>query len=213
MLTISEFKKVEGFGFHAETWDQKQVEAAKLVDELQGLTEATGRELASLAAKIGLWDNGLSNEELMNLITTLDPVLVRAGFKEDQRKQVLDPIYQRIALNFRLQASLDVFQAFKSEYNIPDSVSNACQIKRSDLPESAAAFADKLCDVNKRLYSPKQPSLTEIMSLAESGPIADNKKPLLTQLNDLATDSAYFNWKSTLRPSNSVSPQVPAEHQ
>jgi hypothetical protein len=87
ILSISQFKHFNGFGFEAETWDQKQVEAARLVDQLQGLTKATSRELALVASKIGRWDNGPSNQELMditpvpNLIEQIQ--LVRGFWDED----------------------------------------------------------------------------------------------------------------------------------
>jgi hypothetical protein len=37
VLSLSKFKHVHGFGFEAETWDQKQVEAATLVEKLRTL--------------------------------------------------------------------------------------------------------------------------------------------------------------------------------
>ena len=39
LLHMSKFKHVQGFGFDAETWDEKQVEAAQLVDQLSSASE------------------------------------------------------------------------------------------------------------------------------------------------------------------------------
>jgi|SRR6516162_68733 hypothetical protein len=60
LLHMSKFKHVNGFGFEAETWDQKQVEAAKLVDQLSNTSAALNEQVALLASRLGLWGPGLS---------------------------------------------------------------------------------------------------------------------------------------------------------
>jgi hypothetical protein len=207
LLTISEFKHVKGFGFDAETWDQQQVEAATLVSQLQGATVATSKELALIASKIGLWDNGPSNDDLMGLILTLNPVLQKAGFDEDKRRELLSPIYQRIDFNFKVQASMDLFLAFKSAYKIPDSESNACRITE-DLPASAADFRDRLCNLTKQIYSATEPNVAEFVSLAKSGPLGDDNKMLAGQLQGLAADAEYFKYYHVLRPHDAVPPKA-----
>src|SRR5580704_1090321 len=44
MLTLSQLKHFEAFGVKAETWDQKQIEAARLVDQLKEVSKATSQE-------------------------------------------------------------------------------------------------------------------------------------------------------------------------
>jgi transposase len=39
LLLISKFKRIKGFGFEAEMWEQKQAEAAALVDQLKSLSK------------------------------------------------------------------------------------------------------------------------------------------------------------------------------
>jgi hypothetical protein len=68
LLHMSKFKHVKGFGFDAETWDEKQVQAAQLVDQLSSISEGLSRQVALLASRIGLWGTGLTNPELATLL-------------------------------------------------------------------------------------------------------------------------------------------------
>jgi hypothetical protein len=199
MLTISEFKHVKGFGLDAETWDQKQIEAAQLVDQLKGLTSATSRELALLASKIGLWDNGPSNQDLMGLINTLNPMLAAGGFDSDQRNNLLKPIYERIRLNYTVDAYMDLYQAFQTEYKIVDS--SPCH-SAGALPPEAVAYRDKLCQLTKQIYMGGKPDVSLVISSAEGGPIRDKQK-LLDQLIALKADADFFDKMHTLRASGS----------
>jgi hypothetical protein len=195
MLTVSQFKHVKGFGFDAETWDQKQVEAAKLVDQLQGLTKATTRELALVASKIGLWDNGPSNQELMGIINTLTPVLKASGFEKEQRDELLSPIQDRIAFNYLVRASSEIFGLFKLQYNVTES--NPCQSIR-ELPSPAKEYRQQLCILVGRIYSKSAASVDDILSLAQEYP-ADNKEELIKHLLEIKKESDYFaNYRQLL---------------
>jgi hypothetical protein len=61
LLLLAKFKRFKGFGFEAELWDQKQVEAAALVDKLTALATLASEQVALISAKRGMWDAGLSN--------------------------------------------------------------------------------------------------------------------------------------------------------
>ena len=188
MLTVLQFKHVKGFGFDAETWDQKQVEAAKLVDQLQGLTKATTRELALVASKIGLWDNGPSSQELMGITNTLTPVLKASGFEKEQRDELLSPIQDRIAFNYPVRASSEIFSLFKLQYNVTDS--NPCQSIR-EVPSPAKEYRQQLCMLVSRIYSKSAASMDDILSLAESYP-ADEKEELIKHLLEIKHEFDYF---------------------
>ena len=188
MLTVSQFKHVKGFGFDAETWDQKQVEAAKLVDQLKGLTKATARELGFVASKIGLWDNGPSNQELMDIINTLTPVLKASGFEKEQRDELLFPLHQRIAFNYLAMATGEISKLIKLQYNVAEP--NLCQSPR-ELPSPAKEYKKQLCLLVGRIYSRSAASMEEIISLAESYP-ADKKEELVKHLLEIKHESDYF---------------------
>jgi len=53
---MSKFKHVTGFGFEAETWDEKQVEAAQLVDQLSQCVG--GIKPASRIGSVAAWTVG-----------------------------------------------------------------------------------------------------------------------------------------------------------
>jgi len=188
MLTVSQFKHVKGFGFDAETWDQKQVEAAKLVDQLQGLTKATTRELVLVASKIGLWDNGPTNQELMGIINTLTPVLKASGLEREQRDELLSPIQDRIAFNYLVNALGEISASFKAQYNVTES--NLCQSTR-EMPSPAKEYRQQLCDMVKRIYLKSAASMDDIISLADSYP-ADKKRELIKHILDIKHESDYF---------------------
>jgi hypothetical protein len=195
ILTISQFKHVKGFGFDAETWDQKQVEAAQLVDQLKGLTKATSRELALVASKIGLWDNGPSNQDLAELANSLNPVLEAGGFDKGQRDELLAPIYDRIEFNYTVDAYSKLYQAFQMQYKVTDA--SACHPTRELLPP-AIDFRQKLCHLNGEIYSRGNPDVSQVISFAQSVPL-DNKEDLIKQLLALKTDFEFFKEKHTLR--------------
>src|SRR5262245_36674416 len=57
VLTISNYKRIKGFGFEAEMWDDKQKQAARLIDRLELLSKATSQQLALITSKLGLWSS------------------------------------------------------------------------------------------------------------------------------------------------------------
>ena len=46
LLVAAKFKRVKGFGFEAEMWEQTQVEAAELVERLTHLSNAVAKQVA-----------------------------------------------------------------------------------------------------------------------------------------------------------------------
>jgi hypothetical protein len=54
MLLLSKFRRFKGFGFEAELWEQKQADAAALVDQMKSLSKLLSRQMASVAARLAL---------------------------------------------------------------------------------------------------------------------------------------------------------------
>jgi hypothetical protein len=100
LLHMSKFKHVKGFGFDAETWDEKQVEAAKLVDQLSSVSEALSQQVALVASRLGLWGSGLTNPELVHLLKQLENTFDAAKIPKVRREEISLPIRQRIAYNY-----------------------------------------------------------------------------------------------------------------
>jgi hypothetical protein len=100
LLTIANYKRIKGFGFEAEMWEEEQVQAAKLIDRLELLSKASAQQVSLIAAKMGLWDSGLSNPQMADLIDTTRRILQDTGTTEAERKNILAPLYQRVTLNY-----------------------------------------------------------------------------------------------------------------
>ncbi len=100
LLQMSKFKHVQGFGFDAETWDEKQVQAAQLVDQLSTISEGLSQQVALLAARSGFWGSGLSNPELARLLRQTDEELQLTKTPDAKRAEILAPIRLRISTNY-----------------------------------------------------------------------------------------------------------------
>jgi hypothetical protein len=53
LLLLAKFKRIKGFGFEAEMWEEKQEEAAVLVERLTLLSTTVSQQVALIAAKLG----------------------------------------------------------------------------------------------------------------------------------------------------------------
>lgn len=58
LARFSQFKRFKGWGFEAEMWDEKQLEAEKLVKSLKDVAALTAREVMLQSIKSGRWGNG-----------------------------------------------------------------------------------------------------------------------------------------------------------
>jgi hypothetical protein len=52
---VSQFKRFKGLGFEAELWEDKQAEAAHLIDRLKGIVEVYTREIVMASVEAGRW--------------------------------------------------------------------------------------------------------------------------------------------------------------
>lgn len=103
LLLISKFKRFKGFGFEAEMWEQKQAEAAALIDQLQSLSKVISKQMASVAARTGLWDSALSLSELATFLEDLQRLLSEVKIPPHEAEEVLDRLYDRIVLRIMLK--------------------------------------------------------------------------------------------------------------
>jgi hypothetical protein len=196
ILTISQFKHVKGFGFEAETWDQKQVEAARLVDRLKILTEATAQELALIAARIGLYDSGFSIPELVDLLNKISHDLIESEIPPSRRQDILKPITDRIEFNYVSAAYLFVHQAFRKQHGLREG--NVCRASDDQSP-LVAEDLQNLCKLNKEVATKQIRDAGPIISFVKMAKAIDNHKTLLDELGELETDLSFFRKNHTLR--------------
>lgn len=55
LARISQFKRFKGWGFEAEMWEDKQIEAVKLIEALKNVATLTAREVMLQSVKSGRW--------------------------------------------------------------------------------------------------------------------------------------------------------------
>jgi hypothetical protein len=196
MLTLSQFKHVKGFGFEAETWDQKQIEAAKLVEQLKTLTQATSRQLAIISARIGLWDNGFSNPELADLLGTTDEVLAKAEIEPERRKDILTPIYDRIEFNYISAGFQIVERAYKAQRETLNAKirelgldNNPALEKLRNLDQEHDQFGKLKSDI----YNKTIRSLDPIEAFVTRSKALDGANNILTEIHGLVDDLKFFH--------------------
>lgn len=90
---LSRFKRFKGLGVEAEMWEDKQTEAADLIDRLRKLTTATAKPIFSIAPRMGRWDSALPRQEAHAVITNLEDVLNEAEVSPEQIEELKRPYH------------------------------------------------------------------------------------------------------------------------
>ncbi len=89
LARFSQFKRFKGWGFEAEMWEEKQHEAAKLVESLKGIAALTAREIMLQSIKSGRWGSGQRWEDHWRLFEEVKAaqagLLSEEGQKEIRR--------------------------------------------------------------------------------------------------------------------------------
>jgi hypothetical protein len=206
VLSLSKFKHVNGFGFEAETWDQKQVEAAGLVEKLSTLTEATSQQVALVASKLGLWDSGLTNPQLGELLKQTHQILGGADIAPSRRDQILEPIVKRITQNYRTAAYQFVTRAFQQrEQSLQIQRSAEISAGKSDaaniLGKEIQDLSGELTRLRKEFPNDTADHVATVQALlafAKGTSLAKDQE-LLQQLSEIDADTRFFDDNKTLR--------------
>jgi DNA repair ATPase RecN len=206
VLSLSKFKHVNGFGFEAETWDQKQVEAASLVEKLKTLTEATSQQVALLASKLGFWDSALTNPQLGELLKQTRQILNGTDIPPNRRDQILEPIVKRSTQNYDSAAYQLVTRAFQQR-------EQSLQIQRSaeisaGKSEAANIFSKEIQEVNGELTRLRKDlpndtadhvaTVQALLAFTKGTSLAKDQE-LLQQLSEIDADTRFFDDNKTLR--------------
>ncbi len=108
---ISRFKRFKGLGFEAELWEDKQREAAALVDKLKAIISIYSNEVILSNVQAGRWDGGTDRwEKVLDLLARVQEGHERAG-----QEIRLDEIRETIVLYFIFDASLESVNHYKNE--------------------------------------------------------------------------------------------------
>ena len=96
---LSQFKRFKGLGIEAELWDQKQEEAARLVETLRSLATVVSEQLIALSARAGRWDSATPARELFELTEKLDSILSSIDMSPAERDSIKAPYYRYTAID------------------------------------------------------------------------------------------------------------------
>jgi len=199
VLTIANYKRIKGFGFEAEMWEEKQVQAAKLIDRLELLSKASAQQVSLIAAKMGLWDSGLSNPQMADLVDTTRRILQHTGTTEAERKDILAPLYQRVTLNYVGAAIRLIDQELRSDQAAFDVE------KKTGFTDALRERMRLVDEATKRLRDIKTVEMAERKSilplevLVKEDPAFAGKVDLLAALAEIKTDVGYFEANGVLR--------------
>lgn len=80
---LARFKKFKGLGFEAELWEDKQKEAANLIDQLKSIVSVYTREIVMNNVMRGRWSDGENWEQRWALFSNLTGKHAELGQKID----------------------------------------------------------------------------------------------------------------------------------
>jgi hypothetical protein len=195
LLVCSRFKHVKGFGFEAEMWDQKQIEAAALIDRLKLLSESNAQQTALIAAHLGLMDSGLTNPQLAELLVQTEQTLVAVGTPKSKRYEFTAPLIERIKMNYFFAAIRVAQQAFD---HAAEDIGKSIQKANPETRDTLIAQSAQLNQVQQKItHLPMKQfleanSLNPIIDVVRASPTFDNRDKLLETLSEFDEDFRFF---------------------
>jgi len=201
LLVISKFKRFKGFGFEAEMWEEKQIEAAQLIDRLSTMSEAISRQVALIASRLGLWDSAFSNLELIDLIEDTRRLLVAGGISKEKQVELLLPAVQRVERNYWFAAQHQINKTYNAQMD-------NLRAQERQLPrDQRAPFAEKINATDAERGHIEQligegilerKNLDAVLAIVRASTIGDMTQ-LSASLDEIDADMRYFRAKGTLR--------------
>lgn len=80
---LSRFKRFKGLGIEGELWEEKQEQAAALIDRLRRLAVATAQPILTMAPRMGRLGQHLKRGELHEAVRKIEFILREAGISEN----------------------------------------------------------------------------------------------------------------------------------
>jgi hypothetical protein len=188
LLLLSKFKRFKGFGFEAEMWEEKQIEAAALIDQLKSASQFIGRQAASLVPKttLSVSELGKGLEEMRQQLNAMD-------MPATEREKALQPLYQRIEdsyLRLAMDAVVDsavasrgghVFGAYsESEFHL------SVMEEETKRQESATFLRSS------------SKSFEELISFVDASKMIANKVEIIDNLKKIERDYQFFRTHRSL---------------
>lgn len=213
---VSRFKRFKGLGFEAELWEDKQKEAADLIDRLKNIVQVYTREIVMMKVLAGRWgtiykwrDRWALYEELVGQHDTLGQKIDFKSLKENvYRVMVADAVYFVSAkmkeILFRAQREAD--DAISREFPSPIKVTENYHKRLEDLSAIKFEMRD-LLEISKtgnvaqhvlRIIEQAAQDFREKFGIGVQLP-ADYMERLqkidaLFQVGDFRADAELMNW-------------------
>jgi hypothetical protein len=203
VVQISRFKVVEGpWGFRAETWDQKQVEAAVLVDKLSVLSDGLAEQVSLVVSRLGLWDSAYSLPEMDDLIQQLKKMLESASVPQARMDEILAPAYKRVEADYVRHARQIVERAL--ELRRREVVSTPPGLSEAETAAHRLQQQQQDADLRRfRGTSPDDPKLNSIdallMFVRNSHSLESRSNALQADIGELKLDLDFFKANRKLR--------------
>ena len=202
LLVGARFKHFKGFGFEAEMWDQKQVEAAALIDRLSLLSESTAEQTGLVASRLGLWDSGFTNPELAALLDQMERTLSATDIAKSKRNELAAPVVERIKKNYVFSSKQVADKAYMLAISATDnSLRTATAETRDSLIAKSTQFNQVRQTINNLPIERfiELNNISPIIDAVKSAPDFDGQEQLLSTLSEFDDDLKFFAANLQLR--------------
>lgn len=198
ILSASKFKHVSGFGLDAEMWDQQQVQAAVLVKTLTQTSESLAKEIALVSSGVGML-GGLPNASFKTILEQENVLLDAAKIADDERAKILEPIYDRVEQNYRIQAQYVVGQAYTAAIN---NVNSSMPNSNMDQFEERSKKLVLIGQQQSKIYEilGKDADFNRAYELMNDEPVILNPADLIENLKKI--ESQLLDFKRTRKMEN-----------
>lgn len=146
---LSRFKRFKGLGIEAELWEQKQEEAARLVETLRSLSVVASEQLVNLSARMGRLGTPVTRKELFDLVDRLEKVLSEVNVPADQREKMKADFYRFTAIDMAIPITKKIDDAIKRKTAEQMKVVESFGPEIKDLNGHAQA-AERLKNINSQ---------------------------------------------------------------
>jgi hypothetical protein len=154
---LARFKRFKGFGIEAELWEDKQKEAANLIQQLRGLVATYSNELLMSKVKAGRWGHGNEWANRWKLYDELVGQHQQLGQQIDfsKTKKEMDDYFlldiitpELIKINEKMRRNLDfLLQNIDWEYSDPETDRQNYSMHLAKMEGIWSEIADPLFEV------------------------------------------------------------------
>ncbi len=200
LLVAARFKRFKGFGFEAEMWDQKQIEAAALIDRLSILSATSAEQTGLIASHLGLMDSGFTNPELAELLNQMERTLSATDIEKSKRNAFAAPVIKRIKKNYVFVATYVTEKAYTIGVEDIERSPRTGALHEDLIAKCSQLnlFRHNLNNIREKLLIELN-SLTPLIDVVKASPDFNGRDRLLGTLSELDEDLKYFTANLQLR--------------